>query len=73
MQWVHVNLSGFTTDEEWNSLRCKGNIRPTSVFQIHADTRAKFGRIGINKMIKMITLTRMCITNLNNFQCSFMR
>ena len=51
-------LIGFTTDGEWNLLRTKGNMRPISIFQIRADARAKYSRIGINKMIKMITLTR---------------
>jgi len=49
---------GLTVDRECNPLCCKGTTRPTSVFQIHADIRAKFSRIGI----KRITLTRMCIT-----------
>ena len=53
---------GSGTDGEWNSLRSKGNTGPTSVFQIHADARAKFSHVGI-KMIKMITLTRTYITN----------
>ena len=45
-------FSGFTTDGEWNSLRSKGNTGPTPVFQIHANARAKFARVGINKMMK---------------------
>ncbi|XP_065917202.1 uncharacterized protein [Dysidea avara] len=51
-----MNVAGFTTDGEWNSLQTKGNTRPISIFQIRADARAKFARTGITKMINMITI-----------------
>jgi len=44
-----VNLTGFTTDREWNS----------------PDARAKFTHIGIDKIIKMITLACTYITTCN--------
>ena len=42
-------------DGEWNSLCIKGNSRPLSVFQIHADVRSKYNCISMKKMVEMIT------------------
>ena len=57
----NVFFSGFTNDGEWNSLHSKGNTRLTSVFQIRANVRSKFARVGINKTMKIITLTHLLI------------
>ncbi|XP_065892094.1 uncharacterized protein [Dysidea avara] len=50
-----MNVAGFTTDGEWNSLRTKGNSRPLSVFQIRADARSKYSHMSVKRMVEMIT------------------
>ncbi|XP_065889311.1 uncharacterized protein [Dysidea avara] len=50
-----MNVAGFTSDGEWNSLRTKGNSRPLSVFQIRADVRSKYTHMSMKRMIEMIT------------------
>ena len=57
-----LNLLGFTTDGEWNSLRSKGNTRPLSVFQVLSDARRKYSRTGLQTMIGM--LSPLCKLNL---------
>lgn len=36
----------------------KGNMRPLSIFQIRADSRAKFSQMGLKRMLNMITVVR---------------
>ena len=45
---------GFTANGEFNVLRSKGYSRPLSILRIKADSRAKYAKMGVKKMIAMI-------------------
>ena len=47
--------TGFVSNGEFNELRCTGYTRPLSVLKIKADVRAKFARMRVPKMQRMIT------------------
>lgn len=65
MIYCLVNFKGFTTDGEWSTLRTKGNHQPLSIFQIRSDARAKYARMKLQKMTKMITPLRKCLALIN--------
>lgn len=52
---VHHILIGQCTNGEWSTLRCKGNTRPLSVFQIKADARKKYSKMPKKTMMAMLT------------------
>lgn len=49
------NVTGFTTDGEWNTLRSKGNSQPLSILQIRSDANAKYAHMKQTKLIGMFT------------------
>jgi len=51
---IVINV-GFTSNGEYNTLRCKGNTRPLSVLQLKANSRAKYGAMGVQKMMAMLS------------------
>jgi hypothetical protein len=51
-------LSGFTSNGEFNSLRCRGITRPLSVLQVRADVRGKYGGMRHGKMKGMLSPKR---------------
>ena len=55
---VHVNSPGFTSNGEFNSLRCTGNTRPLTILQLKANCRAKYGAMGKQKMRAMLSPKR---------------
>lgn len=48
-------ITGFTTDGEFNSLRWRGNDRPLTVLQVRSNVLAKYQRKGLKAMLEMIT------------------
>ena len=48
-------FTGFVANGEYNSLRSKGYTRSLSVLAIKAESRAKYAKMGEQKMLKMIT------------------
>ena len=48
-------LLGFTSNGEFNSLRCRGITRPLSVLQIKANVRGKYGGMRQGKMKAMLS------------------
>ena len=56
-------LSGFTSNGEFNSLRCKGNTRPLSVLQLKADVRAKYATMKQQTMRAMLSPKRIGLAN----------
>ena len=48
-------VPGFTSNGEFNSLRCTGNTRPLTVLQLKANCRAKYGAMGKQQMQAMLS------------------
>ena len=55
MVYIHVLCVHITGFVEYNSLRSKGYTRSLSVLAIKAESRAKYAKMGEQKMLKMIT------------------
>ena len=55
--WIIVSPKGFTTDDEWNTLRRKGNIQPLSVFQIRCEARAKYSQMNYKRWLQWLLLS----------------
>ena len=53
--YLCLSFLGECTNGEWNTLRCRGNTRPLSIFQIRADVRAKYSRMPYKTMMAMLT------------------
>ena len=52
---IILNIAGFVSNGEYNSMRAKGYTRPLSIFQIRAAARKKFSSIGRKSMLAMLT------------------
>ena len=48
-------FSGFTSNGEFNSLRCTGNTRPLTVLQLKANCRSKYAALGKKALVAMLT------------------
>ena len=52
------DFPGFTSNGEFNSLRCTGNIRPLTVLQLKANCRSKYASMGKKALVAMLTPNR---------------
>lgn len=55
MMIIVLKYTGFVSNGEYNVLRAKGYTRPISVLKIKADTRRKYAKMGLKKMVDMLT------------------
>ena len=46
---------GFISNREFNFLRLKGNMCPLSILQVHNNVHNIYSRMGLQKMLAMIT------------------
>ena len=53
---VVYTSAGVVSNGEHNTLRSMGYTRPVSVLRIKASVRAKYSKVGENRLLKMINL-----------------